>query len=158
MTESDERQMVEARGRLLGVAAVDLFVPIFTVVFGEAQVGGACALASFYRLSEEHYGLPPDESKLRERLAKEIGGVLRGVRADCLPGNQCPGRERLFHRGDPSAIPGPCRIRSNGGVVAIGVVRGGAHPRSSSSAAFPNPFRCRFLGHKLSLASGVQIV
>jgi hypothetical protein len=26
--------------------------------------------------------------------------------------------------------------------------------RSSSSAAFPNPFRCRFLGHKLSLASG----
>src|SRR5713226_8406192 len=27
-------------------------------------------------------------------------------------------------------------------------------PRSSSSAAFPNPFRCRFLGHKLSLASG----
>jgi hypothetical protein len=31
-----------------------------------------------------------------------------------------PGRERLFHRGDhPSAIPGPCRIRSNGGVVAI---------------------------------------
>src|SRR5712692_2968726 len=28
-------------------------------------------------------------------------------------------------------------------------------PRSSSSAAFPNPFRCRFLGHKLSLASGV---
>ena len=42
-------------------------------------------------------------------------------------GNQCPGRERLFHRGDhPSAIPGPCRIRSNAGVVAIGDVLGGA--------------------------------
>ena len=46
-------------------------------------------------------------------------------------GNQCLGRERLFHRGDhPSAIPGPCRIRSNGGVVAIGDVRGGAHNSS----------------------------
>jgi len=59
------------RGRLLGVTAVDLFVPIFTFVFGEAQVGGQCALASFYRLSEEHYGLPPDEGTLRERLFKE---------------------------------------------------------------------------------------
>jgi len=39
--------------------------------------------------------------------------------------------ERLFHRGDhPSAIPGPCRIRSNGGVAAIGDVRGGVHNSS----------------------------
>jgi archaemetzincin len=57
--------------RLLGVTAVDLFVPIFTFVFGEAQLEGNCALASLYRLSEEHYGLPADENKLRERLTKE---------------------------------------------------------------------------------------
>ena len=38
---------------------------------------------------------------------------------------------RLFHRGNyPSAIPGPCRIRSNGGLAAIGDVRGGAHNSS----------------------------
>jgi archaemetzincin len=65
-----------SRGRLLGVTAVDLFVPIFTFVFGEAQVGGDCALASLYRLSEEHYGLPPDECKLRERLVKEAAHEL----------------------------------------------------------------------------------
>ena len=59
------------KSRLLGVTAVDLFVPIFTFVFGEGQVGGNCALASLYRLSEEHYGLPSDEAKLRERLTKE---------------------------------------------------------------------------------------
>ncbi len=59
------------KSRLLGVTAVDLFVPIFTFVFGEAQVGGKCALASLYRLAEEHYGLPADEGKLRERLTKE---------------------------------------------------------------------------------------
>jgi archaemetzincin len=57
--------------RLLGVTAVDLFVPIFTFVFGEAQLEGNCALMSQYRLSEEHYGLPADEGKLRERLTKE---------------------------------------------------------------------------------------
>lgn len=57
--------------RLLGVTAVDLYVPIFTFVFGEAQIEGRCALVSLYRLCEEHYGLPPDEAKLRERLVKE---------------------------------------------------------------------------------------
>jgi len=57
--------------RLVGIAAVDLFVPIFTFVFGEAQIGGRCAVASFYRLQEQLYGLPPDEERLRERLTKE---------------------------------------------------------------------------------------
>lgn len=57
--------------RLLAVTGVDLFVPIFTFVFGEAQLQGNCALVSLYRLREEHYGLPADEARLRERLAKE---------------------------------------------------------------------------------------
>jgi archaemetzincin len=57
--------------RLLGVTAHDLFVPIFTFVFGEAQLEGHCAVVSWYRLAEEHYGLPADEAKLRERLTKE---------------------------------------------------------------------------------------
>ena len=61
----------DKQSRLLGVAAVDLFVPIFTFVFGEAQLEGNCAVASLYRLQEEHYGLPADERKLRERLFKE---------------------------------------------------------------------------------------
>lgn len=62
--------------RLVGIAAVDLFVPIFTFVFGEGQLEGRCALASTYRLSEEHYGLAADESKLRERLTKEAAHEL----------------------------------------------------------------------------------
>jgi archaemetzincin len=62
--------------RLLGITAVDLFVPIFTFVFGEAQLAGNCALASLHRLSEERYGLPADEGKLRERLTKEAAHEL----------------------------------------------------------------------------------
>lgn len=57
--------------RVLGVAAVDLYIPILTFVFGEAQVGGPCALVSSYRLREEFYGLPPDSGMLRARLFKE---------------------------------------------------------------------------------------
>ncbi len=57
--------------RLLGVTALDLYVPIFTFVFGEAQVGGRCALVSSHRLREEFYGLPANEALFEERLLKE---------------------------------------------------------------------------------------
>lgn len=58
-------------GRILAVTGVDLFVPVLTFVFGEAQVPGRCALVSIHRLREEFYGLPPDESLLGQRLLKE---------------------------------------------------------------------------------------
>ncbi len=57
--------------RLLGVASVDLYIPILTFVFGEAQVSNACAVVSTYRLRQEFYGLPADPELLRERLLKE---------------------------------------------------------------------------------------
>jgi archaemetzincin len=57
--------------RVLGVTSVDLFVPVLTFVFGEAQLEGNCALVSTARLVEEHYGLPPNAALLRERLLKE---------------------------------------------------------------------------------------
>jgi archaemetzincin len=57
--------------RLLGVTGHDLYIPILTFVFGEAQMGGPAALVSTHRLHQEFYGLPPDEILLRERLLKE---------------------------------------------------------------------------------------
>lgn len=57
--------------RLLGVTEVDLYIPILTFVFGEAQMNGPCAVVSFHRLRQEFYGLPADEEVLRERLVKE---------------------------------------------------------------------------------------
>ena len=39
------------RHKTLAVTAVDLFVPIFQYVFGEARQGGAAALVSVYRLA-----------------------------------------------------------------------------------------------------------
>ena len=57
--------------RVLGITAVDLYIPILTFVFGEAQMGGPCGLVSAHRLRQEFYGLPEDEELLRERLLKE---------------------------------------------------------------------------------------
>jgi archaemetzincin len=57
--------------RMLGISAVDLYIPILTFVFGEAQVGGPCAVVSSHRLRQEFYGLPPDHDLFRQRLIKE---------------------------------------------------------------------------------------
>jgi archaemetzincin len=57
--------------RLLGITDHDLFVPVLTFVFGEAQLHGNCALVSYHRLRDSFYGLPDREGVLDERLAKE---------------------------------------------------------------------------------------
>ena len=56
---------------LVGVTDVDLYIPILTFVFGEAQLGGDIAVVSYHRLTEEFYGLPRNEALLTERLIKE---------------------------------------------------------------------------------------
>lgn len=55
----------------LGITEVDLFIPILTFVFGEAQLGGSVAVISYHRLQQEFYGLPADEQLLTERVIKE---------------------------------------------------------------------------------------
>jgi archaemetzincin len=57
--------------RMLGLAEVDLYIPILTFVFGEAQMGGPCALLSTHRLRQEFYGLPHDRELFRGRVIKE---------------------------------------------------------------------------------------
>ena len=62
---------VDPDARVLGVTASDLYVPVLTFVFGEAQLDGNCAVVSTARLKEEFYGLPRRLELLRERLLKE---------------------------------------------------------------------------------------
>jgi len=63
--------LTEDSWRLLGIAAVDLYIPILTFVFGEAQMGGPCALVSTHRLRQELYGLPADPNLFGQRVIKE---------------------------------------------------------------------------------------
>jgi len=57
--------------RLLAVTDVDLYIPILKYVFGEAQMGGPCAVVSTHRLHQEFYGLDRDDALLGQRLLKE---------------------------------------------------------------------------------------
>jgi archaemetzincin len=57
--------------KILGVTDVDLFIPILTFVFGEAQLGGQAALISVHRLHQRFYSLPDDEELFFERCEKE---------------------------------------------------------------------------------------
>jgi archaemetzincin len=57
--------------KILGITSVDLFIPILTFVFGEAQLGGSVSVVSSHRLDNAVYGLPYSESLLVERLDKE---------------------------------------------------------------------------------------
>lgn len=57
--------------RMLGVTGVDLYVPVLTYLFGEAQFKGLGAIISTFRLQNEFYEQPHDTQLFHERLLKE---------------------------------------------------------------------------------------
>jgi len=58
--------------KVVGLFNVDLYIPILTFIFGQAQLGGRAAIASLYHLSNERYGMKTDDSFLLERFKKEV--------------------------------------------------------------------------------------
>jgi len=56
--------------RVLGITAVDLYIPIFTFVFGEAQLDGKAAIISTFRPGESASNLRPPRPLFLERLIK----------------------------------------------------------------------------------------
>lgn len=69
--------------KIMICTSVDLFIPIFTFVFGLAQLDGNIGIISSHRLENQYYGLPKDKNLLGERLAKETIhelGHLYGLR------------------------------------------------------------------------------
>ena len=118
--------------RILGVTRVDLFIPVLSFVFGQAQLEGPAALISLARLRQEFYGFPADRPLLLERAAKEalhelghsfglvhcpdpacvisLSSTIEQV--DAKNGAFCPGcrsllEERLDRAGPAGPGPGP---------------------------------------------------
>jgi len=60
------------KNKLIPLVDVDLYVPILTYVFGEAQLNGTAAIVSTHRLSNLYYGIPNDSRLTLTRLEKEI--------------------------------------------------------------------------------------
>jgi archaemetzincin len=56
--------------RILGITAEDLYIPIFTFVFGEAQLDGKAAVISMFRPRGDADGSTPPKSLFLRRLLK----------------------------------------------------------------------------------------
>jgi archaemetzincin len=57
--------------RLLAITQADLFIPMLTFIYGQAQMQGRVAMISLARLRQEFYGLEPNSPLLLSRAMKE---------------------------------------------------------------------------------------
>lgn len=57
--------------KLLAITDLDLYSPIFSCLFGEAQLDGTCAVISLHRLKQEYYNLAEDKATFLARCEKE---------------------------------------------------------------------------------------
>ncbi len=65
------RLQSRAGDKVLGLTSVDLFIPILTFVFGQAQLNNRLAVMSTHRLQQRFYGLPDDDDLFLRRCEKE---------------------------------------------------------------------------------------
>jgi archaemetzincin len=77
-------------GKTLAVTAGDLFIPMLTFVYGQAQLGGCAGVVSLARLTQEFYGLEPNARLLVARARKEavhetghLFGLVHCLAPDC---------------------------------------------------------------------------
>lgn len=94
--------------KIVGVTGFDLFNPIFSYLFGEAQFGGKAAVVSTYRLrgnpdEDPQPGCPSLVSRLEKELMHELGHTFRlrhCMDPDCVmhysTGVQCADRKFPF--------------------------------------------------------------
>jgi len=62
----------EIDDKIILITSVDLYIPIFTYIFGLAKLNGNVGIVSAQRLNNKYYGLPEDEKLLKQRISKEI--------------------------------------------------------------------------------------
>jgi len=93
-------------GKIILLTDVDIFVPVLTFIFGEAQLNGKHSILSVCRLHEEFYSGITNEKLLLERTIKEalheLGhcyGLRHCVDWDCVM-HSSPGIEEVDIKGN----------------------------------------------------------
>ncbi|HEX7358832.1 MAG TPA: archaemetzincin family Zn-dependent metalloprotease [Ignavibacteriaceae bacterium] len=93
-------------GKVILLTDVDIFVPVLTFIFGEAQLNGKHSILSVCRLHEEFYSGISNESLLLERTIKEalheLGhcyGLRHCLDWDCVM-HSSPGIEEVDIKGN----------------------------------------------------------
>jgi archaemetzincin len=92
-------------GKIILLSEVDIFVPVLTFVFGEAQLGGKHSIVSVCRLHEEFYTGESNDKLLLERTVKEVlhelghnFGLRHCLNWDCVM-HSSPGIEEVDIKG-----------------------------------------------------------
>ena len=79
--------------KIIGILNQDLFIPIFTHIFGEARQGGNCGLVSLFRLKKNTDGSSPHKALIHARAVKvalhELGHLFNLL--------HCENKECLMH-------------------------------------------------------------
>lgn len=70
------RRYPQPSGKVLGITECDLFIPMLSFVYGQAQLRGALAVVSLARLRQEFYELPGNDAVATLRLQKEAAHEL----------------------------------------------------------------------------------
>lgn len=78
--------------KIIGIVSVDLFIPILTHVYGEAQLGGVAAVVSTFRLLE-----PLGPVKARSDLANRIGKEAAHELGHTFKLRHCPNSNCIMH-------------------------------------------------------------
>lgn len=65
-----EKKSFDGFSKVIAVLDVDIFIPIFTSVLGEARQGGTVALVSMFRLKQASGGRLPSSGRMLERASK----------------------------------------------------------------------------------------
>jgi archaemetzincin len=92
----------QTHGRILGVTDVDLFIPILTFVFGEAQLEGRAAVVSSARLRHEDARVTA--ARLAREAVHEVGHTF-GLR-------HCDGVEGAGRRAQPCVMARSPSVRA----------------------------------------------
>ena len=96
----------EYNGKIILLTDVDIFVPVLTFIFGEAQLNGKHAILSVCRLHEEFYSGISNNNLLLERTIKEVlhelghcHGLRHCINWDCVM-HSSPGIEEVDIKGN----------------------------------------------------------
>lgn len=70
--EQSLKQTEHINGKIILITELDIYVPVLTFLFGEAQLKGKHSIVSVFRLHEEFYSGITNNELLYERTIKEV--------------------------------------------------------------------------------------